>query len=489
MKELVCQLPRERTTFSLVVLHGPAGSGKTTALMRAAQIVSSAGPRVFFANGLERLDLRGILDFAEEDNGEERIFIFIDVISRHVASIDAVYDRLIKLDNVTLVVADRSNKYAGMSHAFAALNPVEVRMPDLDEDDVKSIIAKLEEFGFLGVLREKTPEQRTAAFMDSAKKQLLVALREATSGQGFDMILRTEYADLAPAAQLAYTICCIAVAHGAPGVYIRHLLPCLGRSEFTKGVVIRDLLRGVLVPANQSETMVRPRHRLIAYWVATEIAPVGQKVEAVGKFLWQISSDIVPNEIKRRSPAYVAYRGMINSEALRETFSNDTDIILGIYDELKAAYGHDFLFWLHYGMAQINAGRLDVAENYINQSLAINPRSHQSKHHLGCLHLLQASTAPNPAAVLERANSGIDFLLEQIRTHGDENSYPYHAYLVYVCRWYRRADNLISQKQWEGLRQIGTEAIKKFPRDDMVKDATNEVERQYLLRVAVDREP
>lgn len=183
----------------------------------------------------------------------------------------------------------------------------------------------------------------------------------------------------------------------------------------------------------------------------------------------------------------MAYRGMVNSEGLKENFANDSTVILGIYDELKSVYDHDFLFWLQYGMAQINAGNLDVAENYINQSLAIYPYSHQTKHHLGCLRLLQAAKSPNPVILQERANEGITLLTEQIQTKGDENSYPYHAYLVYVCRWYQRAGTLISQQEWEKLRSVGKEATKKYPRDDMVTTAVSEVERQYMLRVAIDR--
>lgn len=484
-QELLEHLPEERKSFSCVILHGPAGSGKTTTLMRTAQALATSGAQVYYAKGMERLELSGILELAAE-SGETRIFIFIDVFSRHLAAIDFVRDHLKSAQNVTLVLAERTNKYVTMNHSVLELQPIELQMPDLNEQDVRAILAKLRQFGFLGVLRDKTPEQQVAAFIERANKQLLVALREATSGKGFDIILRSEYEQLAAPAKLAYTICCIAVAHGAPGVYTRHLMPCLGRTEFKQGVVIRDLLRGVLVPANDSETMVKPRHRLIAYWVATEIAPAGQKVEAISKFLKQISSDIVPNEIKRRSPAYLAYRGMINSEHLKETFSNDSEIIIGLYDELKPYYDHDFLFWLQYGMANINGGRLDVAENYLNQSIAIYPNSHQTKHHLGCLYLMQATRSLNPATAIERANDGKSLLIEQIHTHGDEDSYPYHAYLTHVCRWYERAGSLISQKDWEELRRVGTEAQKKYARDDMIRKAALEVERQYLLRVAKD---
>lgn len=487
VQELLDGLPLSRETFQMTVLHGPAGSGKTTTLMRVAERIAAAGAQVFYAKGNERLDLAGILAFAQEQvNADKRIFVFIDAFGRHLTSLDSNRERLKQSKNLTVVLADRSNKYAQVSHALVDLNPVDVRMPDLSEADAKAVIEKLARFGFLGELRNKPPEQQIAAFMERANKQMLVALREATSGLGFDVILRNEFGELARPAQLAYTICCMAVAHGAPGVYIRHLMPCLGRTEFRQGVIIKDLLRGILVPTNSSETLVKPRHRLIATWVANEIAPVGLKVEAVEKFLSQIAADIVPNEIKRRSPAYVAYRGMINSEAMKETFSNDSEVILDLYNQLKGHYDKDFLFWLQYGMAQINAGRLDLAENYLNQSLAIQPHSHQTKHHLGCLYLMQAARADNSAAAAERANNGISLLTEQIYSKGDVDSYPYHAYLVHVCRWYQRAGTIITQRQWERLRDLGREAERKYPRDDMIRAAVKEVERQYMMRAAVD---
>jgi hypothetical protein len=46
---------------------------------------------------------------------------------------------------------------------------------------------------------------------------------------------------------------------------------------------------------------------------------------------------------------------------------------------------------------------------------------------------------------------------------------------------------LVSQKEWEQLRNVGKEAIRKYARNDLVTAAVNEVERQYMMRVAVDR--
>jgi hypothetical protein len=106
---------------------------------------------------------------------------------------------------------------------------------------------------------------------------------------------------------------------------------------------------------------------------------------------------------------------------------------------------------------------------------------------MGCLYLMQAARAPNPAVAQEKANQGIQLLIEQTRTQGDESSYPYHAYLTHVSRWYEVAGTLISQNEWEALRRISTEAKKTFPRDDMIHSAALLVERRYLQRVVVDK--
>jgi hypothetical protein len=464
-----------------VVLHGPAGSGKTTTLMRTAAQLAGDGNRVFFAKGLDRLDLTMLIDVGRQDT-RERLFVFIDVMGRQLGAVDQVRAKLPECKGLTFVMAERSNAYFSRCQAIAEFSPVELSMPDLEEPDVRAILERLETFGYLGVLRGKPIQEQVHAFMVGASKQLLVAMREATSGKGFDAILRSEFGELQGPAQLAYTICCLAVSAGAPGVYRKHLTPCLSGTEFRKGTVVNDLLRGVLVPANDSGTMLKPRHRLIAHWIATEVAPQGIKQEAASAFLRQIASDIVPNEIKRRSPAYVAYRGLINSERLFETFNGNSEMILGLYDELQAYYGHDFLFWLQRGMAQARTGHLDMAENFLHQSLAIQSHSHQTLHHLGIIYLMQAARSPNAITAQEKANEAIGILRTQMQERGDSDSYPYAAYLTYVGRWYQAAGKLISAGEWETLRKVGEEATKKYYRDEVIKQAVMEVERAYLMR-------
>ena len=125
---------------------------------------------------------------------------------------------------------------------------------------------------------------------------------------------------------------------------------------------------------------------------------------------------------------------MVNSDGLFKIFGGNSKPVLELYEDVRSFYDNDFLFWLQYGMAHIRAGNLDIAENYLNQSLNINPYSHQTLHHLGILYLVQASTSDNAGAMQTRAEQGMDVLMDQIKTRGDYDSYPYHAYLTHVAR-------------------------------------------------------
>jgi hypothetical protein len=113
-----------------------------------------------------------------------------------------------------------------------------------------------------------------------------------------------------------------------------------------------------------------PRHRLIANKVATEIAPPGLRAIAVS-FLSAVSGDITPYNITRRTPEYIAYRSLINFDNMVDLFGEDYEVISGIYNELKAYYPDDFLFWLQFGRAEVHFDHFAIAENYLNQSLAI----------------------------------------------------------------------------------------------------------------------
>jgi len=480
----VSALRAQSDSFRCFVLHGHAGSGKTTTLMRAALECADSRCTVLFARNEGRPDLEDIQPFAEKlhERGE-RLFVFFDGLAQSLPSLHEHKSDLRTCVNLTLVCAEQTNVYAQRQHALDALRPVVHAMPDLARSDAEALIEKLEEFGCLGQLRGKTREQQVDLFMVHAKQQLLVAMKESTLGDRFDRILLKELQELDVDAQHAYVMCCLAVAQGAPGVYRRHLMAALGRTSRRQSVIFGESLRAILVPANSSGSMLRPRHRLIARCVGAELSSEDLRQVAVVALLQELSGDITPNEITRRSPAYLAYRGLINSDALYELFGGKPELVLEIFAGLRRNYDGDFLFWLQYGRANIRAGNLDMAENFIQQSLQIRPNGNfQARHQLGILFLMQSALSPNPGAMTERAQAGQAILKEQILTRGDIDSYPYGAYLTYVSRWFFAVGAVTSSKEWEDLRAVGREAVAKYPGDEAMREAQKEVERSYLMR-------
>jgi hypothetical protein len=488
-EKLLDDIDHHDNKLQVVVIQGHAGSGKTTVLKRAAAELARQGKHVFFARSEQLVSLDGIIALAESEKMQKsRLFAFIDNASQHVGAIIRPGKRLLSANNITLVLAENTNRYARDGHALEPIVTHEIKLAELTREEVISILDRLKRFNFLGALANKSEDAQIDEFMNPLKssRQLLVAMREATKGAGFDQILEEEFRELPHDAKLAYTICCMAVAQGASGVYRKVLTPSLGTTTFAKSKIIDELLKGVLVAGNDSGTLLRPRHPLIAVHVVKHSASMPLKVEAVTSFLKELAPSVTPDQIRKRTPAFLAYRGLINSNALYGLFEGDRQAILGLYEELEPYYKEHFLFWLHYAMAYRDQGELDVAENYLLQAearcAAVGADPYQIRHQMSILHLIQAANVIPATSAKEKADRAMDVMLELIAQRGDTDPQAYGGYLEYALRWYVHADDLVSQNEWEALRQKAREAKAKHWREGIMAESAEKVEKAYLLR-------
>jgi hypothetical protein len=480
--EFLEAIQKEEEGVRTFVLLGQAGSGKSTTLRRIAFELARAGHTVYFSKIAQTLERQSIIDLVGAST--RRIYFFLDDARNHVRSVDLLVRELSGNADVIFILADRPHILLHKLHrAHKTMKEHILEMPLLIKEDCERIIEKLEEFGLIGELGGKTRKQQLREFLGRSWKQLLVAMKEATSGRGFNTIIEDEYRTLASdSARLAYTVACLAYRHGVP-VRRRHLLACLDGNDVQKSNTLEKDLRGVVVTWKNNENFVSPRHRVIANHVVMEAASIDMKQAAIKEFLIQISSEVTPYNIHLRTPEYIAYKGMVNFDTLLQVLGINYELISDIYEEMKDYYGEDFLFWLQYGRAEVYFDNFSTAENYLKHSLALRGNNNfQANHNLGVLYLKRALSQENPVAAADDARRGEEILLQQIQDIGDTDAYPYSALVYHKLKYLLHYHPQRMGEELEELKKLAETGQRKHPLDDAMRDAYEKSYRAYLLQ-------
>lgn len=469
----------------LFVVIGPAGSGKSTALRRAAYELTRSGHAVYFSKAQYRIDLKPLIGFAHT-LGSQRAYVFIDDAVLHLETLNALLSEIPTV-NLVFVVADQSHLLNPRIAALKLAPKQIVSMPHLDQADCEAILDALHRHGLLGVLTGRSREDQVREFLIRSRKQLLVAMKEATSGRGFDIIIAQEYGTLASeSARLAYSVACLAYMHGA-AVRRRHVTSCLDGSDYEKALVLRTQLTDVLLPWRESEEFLSPRHRVIARQVVADTAPRGMIRDAIVRFVIAIAADITPQNITKRTPEYLAFRGILNFDNMHMMFGDAYDLIDGVYTELKPYCDGNFLYWLQRGRLEVHFDRFDTAQNFLDASLSIR-ESVQTWHYLGVLQLKKAFAEPSEGVASDLAARGEDILRRQIQDRGRNDPYPYAALVEHKLRYLDRHRGPRHNAHVKELYELARQGVERHPFDNAVKAAHQQAYRQYLM-LSVDTPP
>jgi tetratricopeptide (TPR) repeat protein len=199
-------------------------------------------------------------------------------------------------------------------------------------------------------------------------------------------------------------------------------------------------------------------------------------------FLSAVSGDVTPYAISRRTPEFIAYRGIINFDNMVDLFGEDYEEISGIYNELRTYYSNDFLFYLQFGRAEVHFDHFDVAENYLKQSLGIREVGNfQAWHNLGVLYLKRGRLDPNEATADADLHRGEEILRGQIPTRGEVDAYPYAALVIHKLRYLRAHGSIRYADEIEELVDLAQAGIRKHPMDEAMQEAHQEIMREYLM--------
>lgn len=431
-----CKASLEGDASTVLAILGTAGAGKSSSLMRAAWALTSDGLNVGYCDRDTEISAMGLVHAF--DRQEELRVLAIDdagrfgeVLARTVSEIALRRPGCLILVGLSSSAAERYLP----SKAIRSATLDSVVLPGLTDTDIDRLIDTLREHNRLGVLVKKSLEERRAAFRDSAGRQLLVAMIQATSGKRFQEKVIDEFEDLTMDEKHLYAL--IAVATGRSfGLTTAEVLVASGHSSNEALNHLESLAKRRLLVAHPDKggVMYRLRHREIARVVTEYLAKISQLKDLIEGIAFAGACTVSP-VMPRNSRAWRLLKAFISHRYL----SRVLDLISAreIYDHLESPLAEDHHFWLQRGSLEVRSGDLDLAQHFLGTARSLNSEDALVVTECALLEMKLAIRNPTSPTSHTRFNAAVVLLEGLIAERGERDAHPYHILGSQVLSWAR----------------------------------------------------
>lgn len=255
------------------VFTGAGGAGKSVVMERLGfDLTKVEQPKVVVL----RLPKESVLDAkdfqhdyykATIDAKAKVVALFIDEASHSASGIQALLDLARRgRFRLCLFLADQTNK-----RDLLPREADEFALGKLTDQEIHGLLALLEKTNNLGVLKDRSASERFEFFKTFADKQLLVALREATTGKRFDAIIQDEWERIpSDSGKRLYELVALLHSFGQrfylPEEAARRLLKCNNDQPAWRQArdSCREILQSSHVRVPGMTTAWRVRHSIVA---------------------------------------------------------------------------------------------------------------------------------------------------------------------------------------------------------------------------------
>lgn len=473
-------------TPNVIVLTGSGGCGKSTIMKRVALQLHQNGTGAYFGesdrlpSGEDFVRALRVLD--------KRLVIFVDAAETGHATLRDLLQSVRGIPKPPVVIiASRSNSYARWKDRYEEeATVVELRVPHLSDFDINSLLQTLEANAALGKLKGLGATDRRREIVARAGKQLLVALREATEGLGFDEIIQGEYKQLeSEDAKQMYL--CAALGTAAGYRLTKGELVASVQSDQLEALDLLDTaLRDVVIPWGQRGEMFSVRHTLIAEVLVDEGAPREDVRAAYVALLTVLSKSLPAPRERRKSRAFKIYRHLINHAGIYRRFEKNIDDARAIFVSLETSFADDYQFWLQYGSLELEYGEgssaMDLASLYLNQAASLAPNDDFVEISLGYLDMRKAREARSLSQATALREKGEEILLRQIEMRGNRDPYPFHIVGSQRRHWIRHwlTDKGAIKQDLEETLGLVDRGLGYHPTDENLRSLRERLQRDYF---------
>lgn len=459
-----------------ILLKGPAGSGKTTTLMQCALTIADNSPDilVLWIENRAPFPLKLLDSILHSKDVSLRLAIFVDNASQHTDALNAFLNTHTSNPRLLAIIcSDRSHVTSRKLERLVAFEKV-ISARQINAEDASKILEKLERFAAWGVLRKLTQQERMKALLDRAGKQLLVGLREATSGIGYDRIIADEYRRVeGKDAKTELVLVSLATMHHLP-ISVSTLDGAMRRLGCVLPVPVDQGVEDIAL-LDETSSVIRLRHAIIADFIVMKTVDRSEGVRCVKALLKSLARLDIRTRSRSRGPEAKLYTALVNHENVWRLTSNEHESGLGIYRYIEEDFETDALFWLHYALFEQKCGKryLDHAINHIRHAMGLYPESYEISNAYANIHFYAAEVANSAPDALVLMDGATDVMEKQTR---DPNTEPYAIVglvtgrLKVLSRWYPER---CERERLSLLNRLKT-ASKRYPSNREIERALRE---------------
>lgn len=403
-----------------IALIGPAGSGKTTALMFAALHVSrvSNTPVYFLREAVS--DIKEVVVALEQINTSV-FYLFID-------KIESMHNEIAELlggsqtKHVCIVASERLNIWN--RRVKATVDPFiskAFKVEKIRKADANLILEKLEKFGPWTRLRPMTLQDRVIEIYNKADRQLLIGLMEATTGLGFTQIIANDFKNIGDERHKQFLVIVgLASIHRSTlsSNIVGSALLSLGIAEDvnmlsreTEGIVITDAKK------------YSARHPVYIRELFEKIVPTAMIRDCLIAVLEGFSDYETPVVKNVGKADGVVFKSIINHRFVKEILRDNEETVRSVFEVFETKFHIDGLYWLQYGLSLRDFGKHDEALDKFRTARDAY-KSTQIEHAYAQQLMIIASKSPSWDAAEPLLKESIEALRELNRAADETDSYP-----------------------------------------------------------------